>query len=377
MRCILIIIFIFSFTNVYSKSKIADIKKAIKEDNDGLLNLESFHHLNAPHAINPVSVSNFSIIGKNSIRFESNHGECGKEPNWNDCTTERERTELYYSEISWKSERWYKFYIFLPKNYNSIAPALVSLIQWKRKKPSKVLIMFRHSHAGLVFNRNADTFPDSNIILKPNKKLLGNWTEIIFNTNWHPDPKKGFAKVWVDGELKVDFKGRMNDDKKGQKLSLRYGLYSSKLDRYRKAFNKSKYPQRIIYFDGVSSNNTCKKLLNETSCKNLNSQNVNIYNIYDYRRLDKEMLDKRVLKITKSSFDKLDGNVESLKVNNNPFSKKEIDMVMNSSGNVESCLKDIMGFRLDEIRNNGILNPKYLKDKRVKYIKDSIKKCSD
>ena len=50
-------------------------------DDDGILQLKEFHVLNAPHAINPVSVSDFSIIGKTSIRFESNHGECGQEPN--------------------------------------------------------------------------------------------------------------------------------------------------------------------------------------------------------------------------------------------------------------------------------------------------------
>ena len=82
--------------------------------------------------------------------------------------------------------------LFLPKDYNSIAPAKMSLIQWKRLDPSEVLIMFQHMHAGLTFNRNGDTFPDSYIVLKSNEKLLGNWTEIIFNTNWHPGSKKRF-----------------------------------------------------------------------------------------------------------------------------------------------------------------------------------------
>ena len=61
----------------YAKTKITEVKKSIKEDGDGILKLDGFHALNAPHAINSVSVSDFSIIGKTSIRFESNHGECG------------------------------------------------------------------------------------------------------------------------------------------------------------------------------------------------------------------------------------------------------------------------------------------------------------
>ena len=82
----------------------------------------------------------------------------------------------------------------------------MSLIQWKRHNPSKVLVMFQHTHAGLTFNRNKDSFEDSHIILKSNNVLLGQWTEIIFNTNWHPDEDKGFMKVWIDGILKIDFK---------------------------------------------------------------------------------------------------------------------------------------------------------------------------
>ena len=89
----------------------------------------------------------------------------------------------------------------------------MSLIQWKRHNPSKVLVMFQHTHAGLTFNRNKDSFEDSHIILKSNDVLLGQWTEIIFNTNWHPDEDKGFMKVWIDGILKIDFKGTSNTSK--------------------------------------------------------------------------------------------------------------------------------------------------------------------
>ena len=204
-----------------SKKSLTEIMKSM--DGDGILQVEEFSPLNAPHAINPVSVSDFSIIGKTSIRFESNHGECGDEPNWSDCDNDRERAELIYKDELSKKEKWYRFYLFLPKDYNSIAPAKMSLIQWRSMDPWQTLIMFQHMHAGLTFNRNGDAFPDSYIVLKSNEDLLGNWTEIIFNTNWHPDPEKGFMKVWIDGKLKVDFKGRANS-KDGRKLTLRYGL---------------------------------------------------------------------------------------------------------------------------------------------------------
>jgi len=291
------------FSNItFSKTKFSEVKKALKEDGYGKAIPKKFHHLNSPNAINPVSVSDFSILGNNSIRFESNNGECWQEPVWSDCKNDRERTELYYEKKPWKKERWYRFYIYLPKDYNSIAPAKMSLIQWKRHNPSKVLVMFQHMHAGLTFNRNGDTFEDSYIVLKSNKELLGDWTEIIFATNWHPDPQNGFMKVWIDGKLKVDFKGRSNHKKEGKELSLRYGLYSSFLRYYRKVHNKEIHPQRIIFFDGVRAEKNCKKLLDENQCQKLTSQTVDEYELFEHRKEDKKLVTKRISKISPNSF---------------------------------------------------------------------------
>ena len=272
----------------FAKTKFSEVKKALKEDGYGKAIPKKFHHLNSPKAINPVSVSDFSILGNNSIRFESNNGECWQEPVWSDCKNDRERTELYYEKKLWKKERWYRFYIYLPKDYNSIAPAKMSLIQWKRHKPSKVLVMFQHMYAGLTFNRNGDSFKDSYVILKSNEELLGNWTEIIFSTNWHPDPKKGFMKVWIDGKLKIDFKG-VSNIKKGNVLSLRYGLYSSSMSRYKTVFQKQEMPQRIIFFDGVKEEKNCEKLVGLSECEKLNSQSINEYEIFFYGKYDKKL----------------------------------------------------------------------------------------
>ena len=296
-KVILLLIGLILCGNAFAKTKFSEVKKALKEDGYGKAIPEKFHHLNSPKAINPVSVSEFSIIGKNSIRFESNNGECGKEPKWNDCTNDRERTELYYKKKPWKKERWYRFYIYLPKDYNSIAPAKMSLIQWKRHKPSKVLVMFQHMHAGLTFNRNGDSFKDSYVVLKRNEELLGNWTEIIFNTNWHPDPAKGFMKVWIDGKLKVDFNG-VSNTKKGNELSLRYGLYSSSMSRYKTAFQTQTMPQRVIFFDGVKEEKSCEKLIGSDQCQKLTAQKINDYEFFMYGKYDKKLKPNSIMKLS-------------------------------------------------------------------------------
>ena len=287
-KVILILFGLILCSNAFAKTKFSEVKKALKEDGYGKAIPERYHGNNPKKAINPVSVSDFSIIGDKSIRFESNDGECGVQSSWNDCTNDRERAEIYYKKKPWKKERWYRFYIHLPKDYNSIAPAKMSLIQWKRLKPSKVLVMFQHMHAGLTFNRNGDSFKDSYVVLKRNEELLGNWTEIIFNTNWHPDPEKGFMKVWIDGKLKVDFKG-ISNTKKGKELSLRYGLYSSFISQYKTVFETKTMPQRVIFFDGVKEEKSCEKLIDETKCQSLKSQTIDEYEFYLYGKYDKEL----------------------------------------------------------------------------------------
>ena len=59
-----------------AKTKVSKVKKALKEDKYGKAIPEQFHFLNVRHAVNPVSVSDFSIIGEKSIRFERDPTRC-------------------------------------------------------------------------------------------------------------------------------------------------------------------------------------------------------------------------------------------------------------------------------------------------------------
>lgn len=286
IKLFLIILSLSSIFNTFAYgAKISELQKEAKADNDGKLYLEQTHNLNAPNAINPVSISEKSIIGGKSFRFEVNHGECGQEPKWSDCENERERSELYYKwknnefgeakNEQWKKEKWYRFFVFIPKEHNILAPSSTSIIQWKRLKPSKVIVMFRYEDGGLYFNINGDTFRhDESYHLKYDKDMREQWTEIMFNTNWHPDKDKGFMKVWIDGKMKVDYKGVANATI-GNELNLRFGMYSSSLDKYRKSTGNTTHPQRVVYFDGVRGDTSCQNLLkDETKCNILLSQTI-------------------------------------------------------------------------------------------------------
>ena len=289
-KIIFIFIYLFSFNVLAAGANLSELQNEANSDNNGKLHLQRFH-LIAPHALNPVSLSDKSIVGDKSFRFEVNHGECGQGSTWSDCGNERERSELHHKwkgdqfgkpkKEQWKKEKWYRFFVFIPKDHNILAPSQTSIIQWMRINPPKVIVMFRYHHGGLYFDMNGGTFlPDAFYHLKYDKDMREQWTEILFNTNWHPDKDKGFMKVWIDGRMKIDYKG-VAYYKSKKEFNLRFGIYSSSLDRYRAAFNEIIHKKRVIYFDGVKGEITCEKLLNDNErCKELLSQKVKDYKIY-------------------------------------------------------------------------------------------------
>lgn len=259
------------------------VKQSMADDNLGLLRIAEPSPLISKTALNPITVSNFAAFGDTSIRFELNHGECGEEPKWSDCDNSRERTELTFEKEFANKEKWYRFMLFFPEEHRQAHPAKLSLIQWKRfeKPSSKVLVMFQHLAGGLVFNRNGDTFPDSYVMLLDEKNMYDRWIEIVFNTNWNPSKEKGFMKVWVDGDLKVDFSGRSHSEK-AETFSLRYGLYSSWLHRFQKIAPGVETPKRTVQFDGVRAERQCSELFDEKKCNSLLNQKIKTHRMFTY-----------------------------------------------------------------------------------------------
>ena len=384
------LIIFFTFLLIFdasAKTTLKEIQKEAKNDNDGKLYLEGFHNLIAPHAINPVSLSDKSIIGDKSFRFEVNHGECGQEPKWSDCDTDRERSELYYEWGSknnhdnekWKKEKWYRFYVFVPKEHNILAPSQTSIIQWKRRDPSKVLIMFRYHHGGLYFDFNGDTFyPGTFYHLKNDKDMRDKWTEILFNTNWHPSADKGFMKVWIDGKMRIDYKGIANHPSNGKNLNLRYGIYSSALDKYRAAFNEIKHKQRVLYFDGVKGDTSCDKLLKDKKrCNELLSQKVIEYFKYDpeggwdtSKKLEQYDLNKLGAPL------KLEIKSEQKKLHNH-LTNKEINFLMTAKGEEELCIRKQFGSGLDLLRKDTVSNQRYSNWSVYSTLQEIVKDCSN
>ena len=274
-----------SHETVASNIEISAIKNSMNQDGTGLLKDIQPSPLISKDAVRPITIDENSFIGDTSIRFELNSGDCGEEPKWSDCNNGRERTELIFAKETPREEKWYRFYLFFPSEHKQSHPSKLSIIQWKRfsEPSSTVLVMFQHLAGGLVFNRNGGTFVDSYVQLVGEENLYNRWIEIVFNTNWNPSREKGYMRVWVDGKLSVNFKGRSHS-LKAEKLSLRYGLYSSWVTKFKLIAPNENVEKRVVYIDGVKATKKCSDIFEEAYCGKLENQEVATYQMFKYRK---------------------------------------------------------------------------------------------
>ena len=273
----------------YPNIDISAIKDEIRADNSGIHGVPEIHSRTSAASKSPIRVSNFAIHGSQSLHFMLHDGECGEE----DCDTQRERVELIFDEHSSHREYWYRFSFYLPTNFNPVFPASLSLVQFRAKYENgddTSVVFFKHSAAGLIFQRNGEIFPNTDYQLKNHSELLGKWTEIIFNTNWHDDPSKGFFKIWVDGHIEAYGKLRMFRKNHRGTLRQRMGLYTSWLGRYYAVKNTETAPTREVYLDGIGATTSCEKLIgNKIECSRLIEQNLSSNRIYLGQKTDTQL----------------------------------------------------------------------------------------
>lgn len=84
--------------------------------------------------------------------------------------------------------------------------------------------------------------------------MKGQWHDIVINANWTDDVNTGFIKIWVNGELKLDYAGKtvskmktINGKKHGPVF--RFGAYSQKWKG-----------TTIVYYDRITRANKCEKM---------------------------------------------------------------------------------------------------------------------
>jgi hypothetical protein len=181
--------------------------------------------------------------GKTSERFELRTGDCTGTKEWDDCTNDRERTELgQQPPLSVPGrEYWYSFSLYVPESYKNIFPVKVSLGQFHQEGAKSPPVMFQNGNGGYWLDLNQTR--QKSALLIEEKNLRGRWHDLLVNARWSKE-KDGFVKVWVNGELKFSREGA-NLTQDGP-VYFKYGIYRSFLSR-----NKKRRPNQVVYFDAV------------------------------------------------------------------------------------------------------------------------------
>ncbi len=211
------------------------------------LNTEPYGYLILP---DPTESAPSSVVE----RFEVRPGDCGAEAGgWDDCATDRERSEL--SEKGTRapagSEYWYGFSLQAPADFPDISPTKTTLGQFHQEN-SHVVFLFNVVNGSYVLDdqrtgRTAKLYP-----LIPASELRDRWHRILVQARWSAD-SDGFLKVYVNGVLKVSLVG--NTAPAGTKVYLKYGVYRAFVSRYKNVYGVPP-PTQIAHYTRLRKGRT-------------------------------------------------------------------------------------------------------------------------
>jgi len=170
--------------------------------------------------------------GELSIRFEVRSGDCGKDKDgdWSDCKNDRERHELSGGKKADKmseGEYWFSWSIYFPEDHQNLSPLSNNYGQFHQQGGLPVF-MFKELRYGYSVVRTVGEFDYHEAKLVDKKEMPGNWFDILINVKWTKE-NDGFFKVWVNDELKYDYKGSTKTE---QYVYQKFGIYRTGITRY-------------------------------------------------------------------------------------------------------------------------------------------------
>ncbi len=177
------------------------------------------------------------IEGKYSEKFVLGHGDCGWEPNYNDCESDRGRTERLGK---WSKSRnvWYKFSFFVDPSWDKATTASIAQVKVKGVRPP--VWMLRIDHGQLKWENNTLNCTVKNLMSLD--KLAGKWNEVVVYANYSKKTRDWadghYSALWING-VRQDISICSSQPQMGkyasafhkQGASFRYGLYHSYVSR--------------------------------------------------------------------------------------------------------------------------------------------------
>ncbi|MCC5845253.1 MAG: polysaccharide lyase [Verrucomicrobia bacterium] len=142
--------------------------------------------------------------------------------------------------------------------------------EWSKVNRSPTALLLRETglYMTLKFQSEPETIDFKGFEL--GEPLIGEWNDFVMQVNWTHEPDKGFLKLWINGELKIHYKGPtyMNYDAPDS------GPYF-KAGNYKGAGNWPGTSPRIIYIDEIriGNKNATYEMVNPATYANEVDQN--------------------------------------------------------------------------------------------------------
>lgn len=186
-------------------------------------------------------------------RFEVRAGDCGAIQGWDDCATDRERSELssHRGVRFTGGEYWYGWWMYLPSDFPDISPVKTALGQF-HQIDSHPIWMLQHQPGGLYLDRQTSRGTVELRQLLRDDELRGRWHRLEMHVLWSRQ-SDGFLRMWVNGAKKVDYSGPTFY---ATQVYFKYGVYRSFLSRSK----VSPVPTQVALFAGVRAGRTREDL---------------------------------------------------------------------------------------------------------------------
>ena len=218
-----------------------------------------------PWAVSLVGGGHPVRAGAQSIRFERRTGYCGGD----DCGWNSERTELGTDGVDRPGDNtWYAWSVY-HQNYqflNNVAPVHG---QFKTRNDGHQLAFFNmDASRGMVVNFDEfEGWRGSKVII-PKSQISNKWNDIRVYAKWSTGAD-GIFRIWVNGVLKVDRRGRnmVNSDP----VMFRFGIYAPQVNRA-----GTGRPTQVVYYDELMRGNSCQSVSQFMACDG-NTNGVNPY----------------------------------------------------------------------------------------------------
>ena len=171
--------------------------------------------------------------GRTAQLFELRPGDCGSQPGWSDCLTDRERVEMSQLKPYLDLDRtyWVSWSLWLDPAWPDISPVTTTLGQFHHRDSSVPALLFvqRNGQYSLRIESakslyvGRDTYP-----LKSLDRMRGSWTDVVVQVRFS-NKDQGMIRVWVDGRLVAAVNGVSTLGT--TPVYFKYGIYRSFVSR--------------------------------------------------------------------------------------------------------------------------------------------------